>query len=91
MVPVKFLSEVITVYSGEKKEFDYKNNYGYDKSANFRLINLSKINCKMVVLLSYISPGFGSKKVYLGSRIFNSLTYCYGIDSELLLTLAFSH
>lgn len=31
---VRFSSKVVTIYS-EKKRFDYKNNYGHNKLANF--------------------------------------------------------
>lgn len=50
---VKFLSKAITIYSTEKEEFDYKNNHRYNKSANFQLNNIGKINYKTLVVLSY--------------------------------------
>ena len=51
---VRFPPKTVTVCSGEKKGFDYKNNHGYDKSANFWLDNISKINYKMLVILVVI-------------------------------------
>lgn len=32
---IKFPSNTITTYSKEERRFDFKNNYGYNKSANF--------------------------------------------------------
>lgn len=43
---VRFLPKVVNIYSREEEGFDYKNNYGYSKSANFQLDNINKINCK---------------------------------------------
>ena len=63
MERVKFLPKVVTIYSREKKGFDYKNNHGYGKLPNFWLNNISKINSRMLVILSYISLGLGSKKI----------------------------
>lgn len=39
----------------KKKGFDYKNNYGRGKLANFWLDNINKINYRTLVVLSYIS------------------------------------
>lgn len=47
---VRFPPKVITNCSGEEKRFDYKNNYECDKLANFQQDNISKINCRMLVL-----------------------------------------
>ena len=60
---MKFLPKAVTICSGEEKGFDYKNNHRYSKSSNFWLDNINKINCKMLVVLLYISSGLGSKKV----------------------------
>ncbi len=49
---MKFMPKAVTVCSGEKEGFDCKNNHRCDKSANFRLDNLSKINCGTLVVLS---------------------------------------
>lgn len=40
---VRFLSKAVIVLS-KKKRFDYKNNHECDKSANFELNNICKIN-----------------------------------------------
>ena len=52
---VWFLSKVVTVCSGEKTGFDYKNNHGRGKLVNFRLDIISIINCKILVVMSYTS------------------------------------
>ena len=54
MGSVRFPPKAVTVYSGEKKGFDCKNNHGCGKSANFRLDNISKINYKMLIILVVI-------------------------------------
>lgn len=51
---MRFLSKALTVFFKEKKGFDYKNNYKYDKLANFCLDNIFKINYKILVILLYI-------------------------------------
>ncbi len=51
---VRFLPNAVIVCSGEEEGFDYKNNHGCRKSANFRLDNISKFNCKMLVVLVVI-------------------------------------
>lgn len=58
---MRFLLKIITVYFGEKKRLDCKNNYGYGKLANFQLDNISNINSKMLVVLSYILSGLLKK------------------------------
>ena len=60
---MRFPSKVIIVCSGKKEKFDYNNNYGYSKSANFWLDNISKINYKTLVVLSYTLSGLRSKKI----------------------------
>lgn len=67
---MKFLTKAITICSREEEKFDYKNNHKRGKSANFSLDNISKINYKTLVVLSYISSGFGSRKVQLVQRVF---------------------
>ena len=62
---VRFLPKVVIVCSGEKKGFDYKNNHGYGKLTNFWLNNISKINCRMLVVLSYTSSRLKLKKIQL--------------------------
>lgn len=63
MKSVKFPLKAITIYSKEEKRFDYENNHGRDKSANFWLDNINKINCRMLVIFSYTSSRLGLKKV----------------------------
>ena len=60
---VRFSPKAITICSGEEKEFDYKNNYECNKSANFRLDNISKINYRILVVLSYASSELESRKI----------------------------
>ena len=67
---VKFLAKTITVCSGEEEGFDCKNNYKCGKSTNFRLDNISKINYKMLVVLSYILSELGTRKIRLIRRLF---------------------
>lgn len=62
---MKFLFKSITIYFKEDKRFDYKNNQKYNKSVNFQLDNISKINYKMLVILSYILSKLMSRKVQL--------------------------
>lgn len=52
---MKFLPKPINVYFREKERFDCMNNHAYSKSANFGLNNGSKINFRILVVLSYIS------------------------------------
>lgn len=58
-----FPPKTIIICSGEKEGFDYKNNYECDKLANSWLNNINKINCKTLIVLSYILLGLGSKKI----------------------------
>ena len=67
---VRFLPKAVTICSREKKGFDCKNNHRCNKSANFRLDNISKINYRMLVVLSYISLGLELRKVELVWRFF---------------------
>ena len=67
---MRFLPKVVTVYFGEEERFDCKNNYGCSKLANFRLNNISKFNYRMLVVLSYILLGLGSRKVQLVRKLF---------------------
>ena len=60
---VRFLPKAITICSGEEEGFDCKNNHGCGILANFRLDNISKINCKTLVVLSYTSLSLGSRNV----------------------------
>ena len=47
----------------KKKRFDSINNHGRNKLANFRLDNISKINYRTLVVLSYILLELASRKV----------------------------
>ena len=40
---IRFPPKAVTVYSGEKEQFDCKNNYRYGKLANFWLDNISNL------------------------------------------------
>ncbi len=51
---VRFPPKAVTVCSGEEKGFDCKYNHGCGKSANFRLDNISKFNCRTLVVLVVI-------------------------------------
>ena len=59
---VTFLLKTITICSAEKEGFNCKNNHGYGKLANFWLDNISKINYRILIVLSYILLGLRSKK-----------------------------
>lgn len=67
---VRFSPKTITVYFENKKRFDYKNNHGCSKSANFYLDNISKINYRMLVILSYTLSKLRLKKIQLNRRVF---------------------
>ena len=62
---VRFLSKVVTIWFREEEGFNCKNNHGRGKLANIRLDNISKANCRMIVVLSDTSLGLGSRKVQL--------------------------
>lgn len=59
----KILSKSITIYANEKALFNGKNSYWYSKSADFWLDIISKINCIVVVIISYMSLKLRSHKV----------------------------
>ncbi len=64
---VRFPPKVVTVCSGEEKGFDCKNNHGCGKSANFQQDNISKFNCRtLVVLVIIYLIRFGVKKSSIG-------------------------
>lgn len=60
---MKFLFKAITIYFRAKKQFNCKNNYRYSKLADFKLDNISKINCKILIIILYILLRLRSKKV----------------------------
>ena len=60
---VRFLPKAIIIYSGKEEGFDCKNNHRCSKSANFRLDNISKIICRMQVVMSHTSSGLESRKI----------------------------
>lgn len=55
MIDVKLLPKVVIVYFREEARFDYKNNHGCGKLANFALNIMRKINCKMLLVMLYTS------------------------------------
>ncbi len=67
---VRFSPKAVTVCFGEEEGFHCKNNYGCGKVANFCLDNISKINYRILVVLSYTSSRLGSRKVQLVRRLF---------------------
>ena len=62
---VRFLPKAVTVYFEKKEGFDCKNNNGYGKLGNFRLDNISKFNCRILVVLSLLIK-VGVKKNLIG-------------------------
>lgn len=58
-----FLLKIVTVFFTKKARFDYKNNYGYNKLANFRLDSINKINLTILVVILYISLELGLRKI----------------------------
>lgn len=50
---MRLLPKAIIISFRKKEEFDCKNNHGYNKLANFWLDNNSKINYKILIVLSY--------------------------------------
>lgn len=67
---MRFLPKDVNIYSKEKNGFDYKNNHKCSKSANFQLDNISKSNCRILVIISYILSGFELRKIQLVRRVF---------------------
>lgn len=63
MRDMRFLPKAVTVCTGKDKTFDYKNNHECNKSANFWLDNMSKINCKMLIVLLYTTWRLRSRKI----------------------------
>ncbi len=51
---VRFPPKAITIFSRKEEGFDCKNNRGCGKSANFQLDNISKFNCRTLVVLVVI-------------------------------------
>ena len=47
---VRFPPKVVTIYSRKEKEFNYGNNHGCGKLANFQLDNISKFNANNLVI-----------------------------------------
>ncbi len=60
---VRFLPKAVTIHSKKEEEFDCKTNYRCGKLTSFWFDNISKINCRTLVVLSYTSSGLESKKV----------------------------
>lgn len=55
--------KAVTICSKEEEGYDYKNNYGHGKSANFQPDNISRMNCKKRVVLLNTSSKLGLRKV----------------------------
>ena len=66
----RFSPKVVIVCSKEEKGFDCKNNHRCGKLANFRLDDISKMNCKTLVVLSYTSSGLGTREIQLVWKVF---------------------
>lgn len=60
---MRFLPKTITINSEKEVGFKYKNNHKYNKSANFWLDNISKIDCRILVILLYTLSKLKSKKI----------------------------
>lgn len=69
---VIFLCKVITVFFREKEKIEYRNNNIYGKMANFQLVNIGKINYRMLVVILYISLRLRLKKIQLLKKVFKS-------------------
>ena len=67
---IRFLPKVGTICSGDEKEFDCKNNHRCGESANLQLDIISKINYRMLIILSYILSSLELRKVQLNRRVF---------------------
>ena len=67
---MRFLPEAVTVRSRKEEGFDCKKDHRRGKSVNFRLDNISKINYRTLVVLSYTSLELRSRKVQLVQRVF---------------------
>ncbi len=74
MAYMRFPPKAVTVCSKEEEGFDFKNNHGCSKLANFCLDNINKIICKMLVILSYIALRLGLRKVQLDRGVFKLST-----------------
>lgn len=67
---IRFLSKFIRASFREEEGFDYKNNDGRGKSANFWPDNISKINSKMQIVFSYTSSRLRLRNIELLQRDF---------------------
>ncbi len=65
-----FMSKAITVCTGEEAGFDCKNNHGRCKSAIFRLDTISKVNFRLLVVMSYTSSGLRLRNVQPVQKVF---------------------
>lgn len=81
---VRFQPNAVIICSGKKEGFDCKNNQQCNKLANFLLDNISKMNYRISMVLSYISSRFRLQKVNWSRRSLSSLPYYNTIDSKLL-------
>lgn len=60
---MRFLPQIIIVYSKKKRGFDCKNNHGHSKLANFQLDIINKISYKMLIVILYILSKLNSNKI----------------------------
>ena len=63
IVYIKVLLNVITIYFRKIVRFNYKNNHGHNKLDNFGLNIISKINYKILIIISYTLLGFKLRKI----------------------------
>lgn len=60
---MKFLPKILSIYFGKRAKFDCKNNYGHNKLTNFSLDTISKMNFRILVIMSYILLRLRLKKL----------------------------
>lgn len=69
MVYKSFFPKIITICAREKVEFDCKKDYAHVKLTDFQLVIFSKINYKILVVMSYILLALRLNfKTQIGSR-----------------------
>lgn len=49
------MSKVVIIYTSEEARFNYKNNYKHYKLATFWLDIISKVNFRLLIVMSYIT------------------------------------
>lgn len=65
-----FLIKAVTVWFRKIAGFDYKNSHRFNKLTIFQLNTISKINFRILVVISYISWGLRSRKAQLVWKVF---------------------